>query len=322
MSKQNETLTLHGYSTALFATWYFIKEYGVLFDCGDGAAAGLMQSAGKIKHIFVSHADRDHLAGLLMFCQLHPGPKLRIYYPKDCQSFPHLGEFSSKFDPHANQAEWIPVEPGEEIRIREDTAIRAFANRHVESKLGVKSLSYRVESVHRKLKPELLGKNGSEIAMLRKEKGESAISDETRTQKLIYSGDTPIERDGRYDNTEILIHEATFLTAAELDPNNPKRNKHSSLDQVMEVVAESNIKQLVLGHFSSRYSYEQIDDAVRAERKRHGISIPIYRVLPGMLARNVFVNAKLESQPDCGPNSLFKECASAWGITQRLDRVM
>lgn len=36
-------LTITGYSTGLFATWYFIEELGILFDAGDGVSAGLTQ---------------------------------------------------------------------------------------------------------------------------------------------------------------------------------------------------------------------------------------------------------------------------------------
>ncbi|WP_315814720.1 hypothetical protein [Paraflavitalea speifideaquila] len=39
--------TITGYSTALFSTWYFIEELGLLFDAGDGVSAGLLQKAGK-----------------------------------------------------------------------------------------------------------------------------------------------------------------------------------------------------------------------------------------------------------------------------------
>ena len=60
-------LTIHGYSTALFATWYFIEELGILFDAGDGLVSGLMGKCGKIKKVFISHADRDHLTGLLQY---------------------------------------------------------------------------------------------------------------------------------------------------------------------------------------------------------------------------------------------------------------
>jgi len=158
----------------------------------------------------------------------------------------------------------------------------------------VKSLSYIVDAVTRKLRPELVGKNGSEIAMLRESQGEDAISVSSRASKLIYSGDTPIENDGRYDNTEILIHEATFLTSQEIDPDNPKRNKHSSLDQVIEMTASSNVQHLVLGHFSSRYSFEQIDDAIKRECRNFDLKIPVYRVLPGMTGRDILTQLQVE----------------------------
>ena len=52
-------LTITGYSTALFSTWYFIEELGLLFEADDGVTASLLQKARKIEHVFISHADRD-----------------------------------------------------------------------------------------------------------------------------------------------------------------------------------------------------------------------------------------------------------------------
>lgn len=283
----NPDLSITGYSTALFSTWYFIDEMSILFDCGDGATSGLLQKSRKVKHVFISHADRDHIAGLIQFNQLNARAGLKIYYPADSGSFPALASFSEKFDPHVGGTKWIPIEADSEFRIREDLSVRPIPNVHIDPKLGSKSFGYLVESISRKLKPEMLGKKGTEIAAIRKEKGEQAISDISRKRKLFYSGDTPIEFDGRYDNTEILIHEATFLTASEIDPDNPHRNKHSSLDQVMKMVAGSNIQHLVLGHFSSRYNDEEIDEAIQKEARRQKIQIPVYRLLPGKMVRDV-----------------------------------
>lgn len=60
-------MKISGYSTALYSTFFFLEELGILFDCGDGAAAMLLGKSRKVKHIFISHADRDHLGGLLQF---------------------------------------------------------------------------------------------------------------------------------------------------------------------------------------------------------------------------------------------------------------
>ena len=281
-------LTVTGYSTALFATWYFVEQLGLLFDCGDGVCAGLLQKSRKVKHVFISHSDRDHLAGLLQFQQLNARSELTIHFPKDCGSFPALGDFSAKFDPYTSDTVWSPTDRNAEIRVRDDLIVRVIENAHVKTDgTVVKSLSYAVDAISRKLKSEFVGLPGNEIAALRKEHGASGITNESRATKLIYSGDTPIEKDGRYNDAEILIHEATFLTSDEIDDDNPRRNKHSSLDQVMEMVADSNIGTLILGHFSSRYSDDQIDEAINLESRRCGVTIPIKRVYPGRIARDI-----------------------------------
>jgi len=282
MSSQLQKLTITGFSTALFSTWYFIDELSLLFDCGDGACAGLLQKSRKVKHVFISHADRDHVAGLVQFSQLNSRPGLKIYYPRDSGSFPALEEFTAKFDPHVSGAEWIPIVGGQEIEIRNDAVVRAVENSHIKTDGNqVKSLSFFVENRMRKLKPELKEKTGAEIAQLRKDLGEDAISTTSSSSVIAYSADTPIETDGRYNDVETLIHEATFLRDDEIQSDNPRRNKHSSLEQVLAMVAGSNIKRLILGHFSSRYDNADIDAAIKRGCQKHGITIPVYRILPG-----------------------------------------
>lgn len=282
MSSQLQKLTITGFSTALFSTWYFIDELSLLFDCGDGACAGLLQKSRKVKHVFISHADRDHVAGLIQFSQLNSRPGLKIYYPRDSGSFPALEEFTAKFDPHVSGAEWIPIVGGQEIEIRNDAVVRAVENSHIKTDGNqVKSLSFFVENRMRKLKPELKKKTGAEIAQLRKDLGEDAISTTSSSSVIAYSADTPIETDGRYNDVETLIHEATFLRDDEIQSDNPRRNKHSSLEQVLAMVAGSNIQRLILGHFSSRYDNADIDAAIKRGCQQHGITIPVYRLLPG-----------------------------------------
>lgn len=282
MTQSMQKLTITGFSTALFSSWYFVDEMSLLFDCGDGACAGLLQKSRKVKHVFISHSDRDHVAGLLQFSQLNSRPGLKIYYPRDSGSFPALESFTAKFDPQVSGAEWIPVVGGQEIEVRNDLVVRAMENAHIKTDgEQVKSLSFFVEHRVRKLKPEHVGKSGTQIAQIRKDQGEAAITIESSNSVLAYSADTPIEKDGRYNDVETLIHEATFLRDDEIEPDNPRRNKHSSLDQVLKMVADSNIKRLVLGHFSSRYDNDKIDKAIQNGCKELNITIPVYRLLPG-----------------------------------------
>lgn len=285
----SQPLTITAYSTALFSTWYLINEFGVLFDCGDGACAALLQKSRKPRHVFISHADRDHLTGLLQLLQLNARPDLCVYYPKDCGTFPALADFCSRFDQHTSCVQWIGLDPETEIAIRDDLIVRPIENAHVPKRGKTKSLSYAVDQITRKLKPEFADLSGQQIAQIREQRGADAITEQRRQTQLVYSGDTPVETDGRYDDAKVLIHEATFLTSAEIDANDGRRNKHSALDQVMEMVAAANVQTLVLGHFSSRYSREEIDQAIDLQATRHGVSIPIHRVYPGEILSGTVV---------------------------------
>ena len=275
-------LTLTGYSTARFSTWYFIEELGLLFDAGDGLISSLLSKSRKINHVFISHADRDHLTGLLQFNQLNARPGYPIiYYPKDAGSFPRLEEFSKKFDPHVTGTVWTPItEHTEEIRIRKDLLIQPVRNGHVQAAENIsKSLSYKLIQTKEKLKPEFLHLPGEEIRKIVMERGKESTTVEVRTNILSYSGDTPVEDAQRWDHSLILIHEATFLGGDE--EVHAHGNKHSTLEEVMEMVSGIHIEKLVLGHFSSRYSKEQIDSSIRTLCDKYAINIPVFRVLPG-----------------------------------------
>ena len=106
--------------------------------------------------------------------------------------------------------------------------------------------------------------------------------------RLIYSADTPIEFDGRYADAETLIHEATFLNTDELSPPDSNRhNLHSSLEQVMEMAASTNVRRLLLGHFSSRYSRETIQERVEELKAQFEVDSEISIVMPGDTIRTV-----------------------------------
>jgi ribonuclease Z len=157
-------LNITGYSTALFSTWYFIDELRILFDAGDGVSASLLQKSRKIEHVFISHADRDHLGGLFQFNQLNARQGYPIiYYPKDSGSFPAIKDFTTQFDPHVAGAVWNPVTPESNLRIKEDLIVKAIPNGHVATKPGVRSLSYKVIQSKLKLNPGLTKLPGEEI---------------------------------------------------------------------------------------------------------------------------------------------------------------
>ncbi|WP_299222996.1 MBL fold metallo-hydrolase [uncultured Aquimarina sp.] len=287
-------LKITGYSTALFSTWYFIEELGLLFDAGEGVTTGILQKSRKIKNVLVSHADRDHLTGLLQLNQLNARQGFPIiHYPKDCGSFPALEEFSKKFDPHVRGTLWNPITESSIVKIKDDMYVEAIKNGHVQADNAVaKSLSYKVIQTKKKLKQEFKHLSGKEIKNLIDKIGNDKVTTEVRNTLIGYSGDTPVEDYDRWNNTNILIHEATFLENENQRDLNPRGNSHSTLEEVMEMVSQIQIEKLILGHFSSRYSSEQIDRSIKELCDRYAINIPIYRILPGKISRDI-----LNSQP-------------------------
>lgn len=284
------TLTISGYSTALFATWYFIEELRLLFDAGDGIAASLLQKSRKIDHIFLSHADRDHVTGLLRLNELNARDGFpQLFFPADSASFPALEAFSKQLDSRVGKTVWNPVRADKHIAIRKDLFVESVRNNHAvrAQPHEVKSLGYQVYQLKHKLKPDFLTLSDDALRQLATDIGKENMTDEVRTNLLAYSGDTPVENFDRWDNTGILIHEATFLTNEEFAELDTNRNRHSTLEAVLQIVADLRIDTLILGHFSSRYSHPEIDEAIRRFCKQFGVKIPVYRLLPGQIHRDI-----------------------------------
>jgi ribonuclease Z len=286
-------LTISGYSTALFSTWYFIEELGLLFDAGDGLISQLLQKSRKIKSVFISHADRDHLTGLLQLNQLNARPGYpKIYYPKDSRSINAFETFSKNFDFRVRMTEWIPIEAGQEIEIKKDVLVTSIKNSHVIAPNSIaKSFGYLVQMRKYKLKPEYLHLNQKEIIQLKQTSGDYEIVYEVRENMLGYSGDTPVENFHIWDNTKILIHEATFLNTNDFTKDDPRNNKHSMLEDVIKAASGINIQVLILGHFSSRYSNEEIDNCIRECCKKSNVRFKIFRILPGKYLHNIVAAA-------------------------------
>ncbi len=290
-------LTITGYSTAMFATWYFVEELGLLFDAGDGLTASLLGKARKVDHVFISHADRDHLTGLLQFNQLNARKDFpKIFFPKHCGSFPKLEEFSKKFDPHVTGTIWNPIQDNDLIRIKDDFYVQPIRNSHVPAEPEIsKSFGYQVYQVKQKLKPEYATLGPDQIKQLVQEIGREKMTEQIRTNVLTYSGDTPVDDYEKWNNTKILIHEATFLENDEPNNLNTHKHKHSYLEEVLKMVSGLSIETLILGHFSSRYSQEEIDARIKLLCKKLNLKIPVYRLLPGQVHRDILNETPLNN---------------------------
>lgn len=282
-------MIIHAYSTALFSTWINIEDLALLLDAGDGVSAALLQKSRKIKHIFITHADRDHLMGLFRLNALNARPEFPIiHYPKDCGSFPAIHAFHSKFDHQVKDLTWTGLSSFDEIPIKKGYYIQAIRNEHVACPIDThKSLSYKLYETKQKLKAEYTSLNKKELATIRLEHGNNALTETVNTNILSYAGDTPVDNYSKWDKSGILIHEATFLPNDKTVKVKPGSNRHSTLDEVIKMVSEINVERLILNHFSPRYSKEEIDSSVIELCKKFNVKIPVNVIYPGVIHRNI-----------------------------------
>lgn len=277
------------YSTALFSTWINVEELNLLIDAGDGVASGLLQKSRKIKNVFITHPDRDHLNGLPQFVQLNAREGLpNIHYPKDAGSFPAIKGFLNQFDPHVSSCNWIGIEDKSRVEIKNNIIVEAIRNEHVKSPIGIhKSLSYKVFEIKHKLKPEFRSVSGNEIKRLAAENGRDFITERTETNIISFSGDTPVDNYAKWDGSKILVHESTFLKNEGDSQIESRGNKHSRIDEVLQMAKDIKLGTLILNHFSSRYSKEEIDQTVRKLINDYKVNIPVFLIYPGEIKRDI-----------------------------------
>lgn len=259
-----------------------------MLDAGDGVCASLLGKTRKVHRVAVSHADRDHVTGLFQLQQLnaHAQP-LEVLYPADSGTFPAMADFCSRFDPQSGpNVTWTGVRPGEAIKLSDDLSLRAIRNSHLPTHLA-KSLSYIVSATKRKLKPEHAGKSSDELADLRRRLGEDALTDAVTEPLLGYSGDTGVCDPDLWRGCPIVIHEATFLSASDMESGKQRVQQHSILTDVLEMTGEAKPEILVLNHFSTRYSEAEIRNEVERQARLRRLSSTIYIVPPGRMVANL-----------------------------------
>ena len=263
----------------------------LLFDAGDGVSSALASKCQRVQHVFLSHADRDHIGGLLQFNQLaaRADRPLTYYYPKDSGSFPAFRDFIEQFDPNLSKARWVAIEAGQRISVASNHVVEVGENDHIAAAghdvAGLtKSLDFRVVESRRRLKPEFAGLAGAEIGRLRAEYGDDHVTNQIERPLFGFSGDTPSFDTARWRDTEILVHETTFIAPDAADRG------HCELGEVIRGAAELDLKALVLGHFSTRYDADFIRAAIAREAEAAAIAFPIYAVLPSTAAFDVLAN--------------------------------
>ena len=256
------------------AQYLEINNRSFLIDCGEGTQVQLRKykiKFSKIDHIFISHLHGDHFFGLIglisTFGLLHRQNDLHIYGPKGIKEIITLQLKLSnswlKFGLHfheleSNEAQVIFEDDKVEVETipldhRVYTNGFLFKEKQGERKLNIDAIKEVSEIEicdYQNLKNgrDFILKNGEVIANF------DLTFDPIKQLSYAYCSDTKYKPSivSQIKNVNLLYHESTFL---EDRIDLTEHTKHSTARQAAQIAKDANVGQLILGHYSSRYTH-------------------------------------------------------------------
>ena len=248
-----------------------IKNRFFLIDCAEGTQVQLRKSKvkfSKINHIFISHLHGDHFYGLVglisTFMLLNRNNDLHVYGPKGIKEIIVLQlRASGSYTGYNLYFHELESKESETIFENENVSVKTipldhriytngflFQEKNIERKLNIEAVEdYTIDKVYyNKIK------NGGDITL---EDGtiipNSELSFDPQVPKnYAYCSDTMYDESiiPIVENVDYLYHESTFL---ESEAHLSERTMHSTAKEAATIALKANVKNLILGHYSTRY---------------------------------------------------------------------
>lgn len=250
----------------------FIKNHTFLVDCGEGTQVQLRKYGvkfNKIKHVFISHLHGDHFYGLIglisTFRLLNRETELHIYGPKGLKEIITLQlKLSKSWTQYPLLFHELNATKSEVIFEDEKVTVQTIPLSHrvytngflFKEKLGERKLNMEAISNYPDIKicdyQNL--KNGRDFKLEDGTilKNKKVTLDPNKPLSYAFCSDTEFlpEIKAIINNVDTLYHESTFLNDKEALA---KTTKHSTAQQAAEIAKMAQVKELIIGHFSSRY---------------------------------------------------------------------
>lgn len=249
-----------------------IRNRMFLIDCGEGTQVQLRKNKlkfSKINHIFISHLHGDHFYGLVglisTFMLLNRQTDLHVYGPKGIKEIILLQlRYSNSFTGYNLYFHELESKESEVIFEDEKVIVKTIPLKH---RVYTNGFLFQEKPKERKLNVEAVEKYKIDTAYFRKIKygGDITLDDGKIIPNAELSFDPePIKSyafcsDTMYDETiipliqdaDVLYHETTFL---ESEADKAEKTMHSTAKEAAKIAKIANVKQLLLGHYSTRYN--------------------------------------------------------------------
>jgi ribonuclease Z len=249
-----------------------VKGNLFLIDCGEGTQMQLRKSKikfSRVQHIFISHLHGDHFYGLIglisTFRLLGRTAPLTVYGPKGIKEIITLQlKLAKSWTDY--ELRFIELEAKEAVSLYEDENI-SVSTLPLDHRVYTNGFLFTTKSSTRKIDSEAI--NGLELkpfhfAQLQEgkdislEDGKTFINSQLTLppevpKRYAFCSDTAYNEAlvQRIKGVDVLYHESTFL---EQHKELAAKTKHSTAKEAAIIANKAGVKQLILGHYSNRYS--------------------------------------------------------------------
>lgn len=248
-----------------------IKGQMVLIDCGEGTQLQLRKLGVKfarIQHIFISHLHGDHFYGLIglisTFRLLGRSADLHVYGPKGIKEIITLQlKLANSWTDYKLYFHELDSAESEMVLDHQKFTVETLPLDH---RVYTNGYLFKEKLGPRKIDKSAIAQYEVDIADMEnlKQGKDICLEDGTliENHRLTVDPDTPKSyafcSDTAYKpdlvqsikGVTCLYHEATFLDTHQ---DLAVKTKHSTAAEAAQIAAAAKVKQLILGHFSSRY---------------------------------------------------------------------
>ncbi len=250
-----------------------INSRHFLIDCGEGTQRQMRKykvGFSKINHIFISHLHGDHFFGLIglisTFGILNREKTLHVYGPKGIKKLIEIQLEYSKSHVHFELVFHELNSKKSELIFEDDKVFvrtipldhRVYTNGFLFTEKP-KLRNLNISEIKKHSEIEICDynnlKTGKDFILSNGEilKNDSLTLDPPKPLSYAYCSDTSYKPSivEIIAESDLLYHESTFLSDRE---DLAKKTKHSTALQAGKIAKQASVKQLLLGHYSSRYS--------------------------------------------------------------------
>src|SRR5690554_151506 len=248
-----------------------MRNHFFLIDCGEGTQVQLRKKKikfSKINHIFISHLHGDHSFGLIgvitTFAMLGRETDLHVYGPKGIKELILTQlRFSGSYTSYNLYFHELESNESEVIFEDEKVIVKTIPLRH---RVYTNGYLFQEKPKERKLNKEKAEQYGIDSCYYQNIKSGKDIllddgqfipnsdltTDPEPPKSYAFCSDTIYKEDivPIIKNVDVLYHESTFL---EKDAQYTERTMHCTAKQAAAIALKANAKNLILGHYSTRY---------------------------------------------------------------------